>query len=226
MYVNIGERFNQAVDYLISAKMIKNQAALTNALQVSKGYLSQIMTGKREPSDSIVSKLVNLYPMLNTGWLLTGEGEMLKGATRSDEDLQGTRPSTAHCVPVLPLAAQAGKLSDYSEGITRNDCEYAVSPIAGADMIIPVLGESMAPEYGNGSRVIVKKINDQAFIEWGKVYVLDTVNGIVMKEIHKGDTETELVCHSLNPDPKYAEFSVKRSDIIGMYRVLMCMTLK
>lgn len=214
----VQERLLEFIEYLgISKNKFEQLCGL------SSRYVSNISVSIQPDK---VKKISLKYPELNPGWLLTGEGEMLKGEARSAEDLQGSQASTAHCVPVLPLAAQAGKLSDYSVGITRSDCEYAVSPIAGADMIIPVLGESMAPEYGNGSRVIVKKIDDKAFIEWGKVYVLDTVNGIVMKEIHKGETTDELVCHSLNPDPKYAEFSIQRSDILGMYRVLMCMTLK
>jgi phage repressor protein C with HTH and peptisase S24 domain len=51
----------------------------------------------------------------------------------------------------------------------------------GADWAITVSGESMAPEYPSGAQILVKKINEKAFIDWGKVYVLDTCNGTVIK---------------------------------------------
>lgn len=34
----------------------------------------------------------------------------------------------------------------------------------------------MAPEYPSGSRILIKRIDEKAFIEWGRVYVLDTMN--------------------------------------------------
>lgn len=77
MYINVSERFMAAVDFLIKTRRLRNQAELTEILDLSKGYVSQIVTGKREPSDTVVSKFVNLFPEINSAWLLTGEGEML-----------------------------------------------------------------------------------------------------------------------------------------------------
>lgn len=89
-----------------------------------------------------------------------------------------------------------------------------------------VTGDSMAPDYPNGAQVLIKKVDEKAFIEWGRVYVLDTCNGSVIKEVRKGDDDDSVQCYSLNPDPKYQPFSVRFTDIYGMYRVLMCMSLK
>ena len=38
--------------------------------------------------------------------------------------------------------------------------------------------------------------------------------------------KTYHVCHSINPDPKFADFDVPVSEIYGMYRVLMCLAAK
>ena len=84
----------------------------------------------------------------------------------------------------------------------------------------------MAPDYPNGAQVLIKKVDEKAFIEWGRVYVLDTCNGSVIKEVRKGDDDDSVQCYSLNPDPKYQPFAVRFADIYGMYRVLMCMSLK
>ena len=133
---------------------------------------------------------------------------------------------SANTVPLLPISAQGGSFNDFVASVKEIDCEKVISPVKGAELAITVSGDSMAPEFPNGCQVLIKRINEDAFIEWGKVYVLDTCNGTVIKEIHKGQNNEEIECFSINPDPKFQPFSVKRADIYGMYKVIMCMSLK
>ncbi len=44
-----------------------------------------------------------------------------------------------------------------------------------------VSGRGMAPEYPSGSQILIKRIDEKAFIDWGRVYVLDTCNSTVIK---------------------------------------------
>ena len=129
-------------------------------------------------------------------------------------------------VPLLPISAQGGSLNDFTATIKESDCEKIISPIRGADFAITVAGESMAPEYPSGSQILIKKINENAFIEWGKVYVLDTCNGVIVKELHSCDTESCVLCCSINPNPKFKPFKVNFEDIYGMYKVMLCMSIK
>ena len=100
-----------------------------------------------------------------------------------------------------------------------------VSPVRDASFAIQVTGESMAPAFPNGARILCQKINEEAFIEWGKVYLLDTINGAVLKEVRKSDTPGTVICCSLNPSPKYAPFEIKCDYIKGWYRVVLLMSL-
>lgn len=128
---------------------------------------------------------------------------------------------------LLPQTAQGGSLANMpADGVELRNCEKIVSPIKGADFAITIYGDSMCPEYPSGSRVLIKRINPQAFIDWGKAYVLDTCNGVVLKELIKCPREGFITCHSINPDPKYADFDVPLSEIYGIYRVMMCMAAK
>lgn len=70
------------------------------------------------------------------------------------------------------------------------------------------------------------KINERAFIEWGKAYVLDTCNGTVIKLLVPSDKEGYVRCLSINPDPIYAPFDVALADIFGVYKVLLSMSIK
>lgn len=130
-------------------------------------------------------------------------------------------------IPLVPLSAMAGKLTGFSlEGITETDCERIISPIKGVDFAVPVSGESMSPIYPNGSRVLVQEINPNSFIEWGKVYVLNTCNGIIIKQLRKSEKEGYVSCYSLNDNNIYAPFEIPTADIYGWYKVLMCLSLQ
>ena len=127
-------------------------------------------------------------------------------------------------VLVIPTGARAGTLADFSSSVSAYDCERMVTPIKGADFAIQVTGDSMSPEYPSGSVILIKKINEKAFIEWGKTYVLDTENGAVIKNIRRTDNPEVIECVSLNP--AYQPFTMETKYINGWYRVLMVLSLK
>lgn len=127
-------------------------------------------------------------------------------------------------VLVIPTGARAGTLAEFSASVSAYDCERMVTPIKGADFAIQVTGDSMSPEYPSGSVILIKKINEKAFVEWGKTYVLDTENGAVIKTIRKTDDPEVIECVSLNP--AYQPFTMETRYINGWYRVLMVLALK
>lgn len=126
---------------------------------------------------------------------------------------------------LLPLSAMGGPLSGFAaNGVTLANCEKIVSPIEDVDFAITIYGESMYPKYPSGARLLIKKINPDVFIDWGKSYVLDTSNGVIVKEVHMSDKEGCITCYSMNPDPKFKPFDVPLSEVYGMYRVLMSLS--
>ena len=127
-------------------------------------------------------------------------------------------------VPLLPIEARGGSLGEYSEGVLPYQCELIQSPIKGAQFAIQVAGDSMSPDYPSGCHVFIKKVDESIFIEWGKTYVLDTANGIVIKQVHPTPDDNVIECVSLNP--KYAPFHVRKEHIYGWYIVLMTMAIK
>ena len=180
-----------------------------------------------------LDRISKAYPQINVNWLRTGEGTMLVSPSGSastspvrEQDFPREESRTATFVKLIPVAAQGGSLTDFIYSVKESDCELIASPIRDVDLAIQVSGDSMAPEYPNGSHVYVKRINERAFIEWGKVYVLDTCNGSVIKILVPSDREGYVKCLSINPDPKFAPFEVSLEDIRGVYRVLLCMSIK
>ena len=160
---------------------------------------------------------------------MVDDGRWAYDPRRLWEDLDGDKQSrNAECIYCSAAASRGagGTLNDFVVSIKIAECERVVTPIRDVDFVMTVTGDSMAPDYPNGAQVLIKKVDETAFIEWGRVYVLDTCNGSVIKEVRKGDDDNSVQCYSLNPDPKYQPFAVRFADIYGMYRVLMCMSLK
>ena len=205
-------------------KMGFTKAQFEKNAGLSNGFVDKSGDNSRRSS---LDKISKAYPQLNMTWLLTGEGEMLKGAEpqRETEDKRRSEQvSVPYTVPLIPISAQGGSFNDFVVSVRDGDCEKVISPVRHVDFALTVTGDSMAPEYPGGSQVLVRKVDGRAFIEWGRVYVLDTCNGTVIKKLNPGRDDEEVQCVSVNPD--YQPFYVKLSDVYGLYRVMMCMTLK
>lgn len=188
---------------------------------LSNGYLNNL---KRNLGSSKIEDILRAYPELSRVWLQTGEGSMIEDPEKIE--VHRTNNGSVDLVLLVPVSAQGGSLNEFEVSVKDTDCEKVVSPIRGVDFAITVSGDSMAPEYPNGSRVFIKKINERAFIEWGKVYVLDTCNGVVIKILAPTEDSERIRCVSINQDPIYAPFEISLSDIYGIYRVLLCMSVK
>ena len=190
---------------------------------VSRGTLES----KTGITEDVMAKFMAAYKEVSPEWLLTGHGSMLKEKSiqlADTETLNESGPEINSTVPLLPVSARGGSLDDFVTSVRPEDCEKIISPISGVDFAIPVVGDSMAPEYPNGSTVLIKKINERAFIVRGQVYVLDTCNGSVIKKIMPGPDDESVTCVSLNSE--YPQFVVRFEDMFGMYRVMMLLALK
>lgn len=201
-----------------------NDNKVTNSLGLSIGTLGKSRKENRDLSDRNIENILKFYTDLNRTWLLTGEGEMLDTSCKSIEDSQFSSSSDLHLIPLLPVSAQGGSFNDFVVSIKESSCEKIISPIKGADYAMSVSGESMAPEYPSGSQILIKRIDEKAFIDWGRVYVLDTCNGTVIKRLFPSETADKVLCKSINPE--FPSFEVSLSDVYAVYRVLMCMALK
>lgn len=198
-----------------------NKSEFGRIIGVSNAYISSI---RKSIQPDKAEKIASSFHDLNIAWLMTGEGEMIKSNTGQDFDDKMQEEVHGTVVPLLPILAHGGKLTDFECSISRYECEKVISPIDGVDLAITISGDSMAPEYPSGSSVLIKKVNEKAFIEWGKVYVLDTCNGTIIKQLMPHDNPSYVKCVSLNS--AYPPFDLSLSYVHAIYRVLLCMAMK
>lgn len=190
-----------------------SKAEFARKMGMSEAYVS---TMRKSLPEARVAKLIELYPRLNRDWLLYGEGEMYLPAADKERDAQ---QSSRHFVPLLPVEAYAGSLQAYSRGIEESECKLLPISIEGADLAIPISGDSMEPVIHNGVIAILARINERAFIPWGNPLVIDTENGVYLKVVRpseKGDDYIEASSYN----SQYPPFHIPTESIFGIYRII------
>lgn len=122
-------------------------------------------------------------------------------------------------IPLIPISAMAGALTD-EHTILEYECERYVVPIfRGADFLIPVKGSSMYPKYGSGDIVACQRVAmTDLFFQWNKVYVIDTNQGALIKRIKPGSDKKHVLIVSDNE--KYDAFELPYSAIRAVALVI------
>lgn len=195
-----------------------NDHQVTLALGLSKGLIGKSRGEGRDLSSKLLNKLLSHYTDLSRIWLLTGEGEMLTTDNAPPEEEKSTEHSQlipappGKGIPLIPLPAMAGFLKG-SADLDRNDIEwYYVPAFSDCTFLIRVKGDSMYPRYLSGDIVACREVQDTGtFFQWGKAYVLDTDQGVVLKRIRRSERPDHILCVSDNPD--YEPFDVPVSSI-------------
>ena len=195
------------------------------AMQIKLGKANAYFRNMGFISESIAEEVKQYIPDINIEYVNNGIGEQfIEGIPRKMIEKEDKVAPKAKQVPLLSTAAHGGSLIGFDEG-DNIQCEMIMSPVTNADIALTVAGDSMSPEYPNGCRVFIRRINEAAFLDWGCTYVLDTINGIVIKNIFPKDgDESKVVCRSINPN--YPDFTISKVDVRGWYKVVLQMSMK
>ena len=179
-------------------------------------YASQICVGAKVPGRGVLEEILTVFPEVSRPWLYFGEGRMLVADAEKSVLAKEDAPAYEKTLPLIPYDAFAGLPAVDNIGIAFKDCEQYYIPdfiSRGADFLIRVSGDSMVPQYLNGDLLACTLIKDVLFFQWGKIYVIDTSQGVLVKRIMRieGDDEHVLLV-SENKD-KYEPFKFPTSDI-------------
>lgn len=209
--MTINERFDQIIGTLFKG----NKSAFANAIGVTPSVVDNIV-GKRQgkPSFDVVEK-VSALAEINIDWLITGKGDMLK----SSKGIKPTKDGTG--IPLIPVEAMAGCFTG-SQTVLLQECDHYVVPaFKNADFLIYVRGDSMQPRYYSGDMVACKMLSPtDLFFQWGKVYVLDTDQGALIKKVEQGTDDETITLVSENEN--YKPFQIPRR---AVYHIAIVMGL-
>lgn len=211
-----------------------SQGKFEKEVGLSNGYVNNISKGIGADK---LQRIATQYPDLNTDWLMTGEGKMLKSNIKINNNRKGKKidasnggyvhigdkntsataaPSKLKTYPLIPIDAVAGFSDVDIAGVRFEDCKQYYVPdfeALGVQYLIKVSGSSMYPKYSSGDILACKKVTDILFVQWGKVYVIDSSQGALVKRIFEDKENPEhIICVSDNNE-KYPPFSMPKNDI-------------
>lgn len=210
---NFFERILQLLDYY-GIKNI-NTLAKDYLLYDSSEKINRLKDPNKKPSVDILEDFSNTFENLDINWLLTGRGEMLR------KDLPVASPSDTG-VPLIPIDAIAGIPAGDNLGLRFIDCEHYIVPEfanLNVEYMIRVSGSSMYPKYSNGDILACRRIQDILFFQWGKIYVIDSSQGALVKRVFEDEDPERILLVSDNKE-KYPPFSIPKSDIRSVSIVL------
>lgn len=113
--------------------------------------------------------------------------------------------------PRIPIDAAAGSLSIALSSVSENECELMpiIPTLPEYSFTILARGDSMTPDILSGDELACRFINEKGFIQWGRIHVLDTAQGVVVKRIF--DANDTIICRSSNSN--YPDFSIPKNEI-------------
>ncbi|WP_165025295.1 XRE family transcriptional regulator [Dysgonomonas sp. ZJ279] len=198
------------------------QTEFSERIGIKQANLSHIENKGEKISVDIISRIISNFN-INIEWLFTGKGVMSKtNIDNSSQTLRNKEIANEETRPRIPMDAAAGSLTVSSDGITMNNCEQlpVIRAFPRYDFTIFARGESMDPEYHSGDELACIYIRNTSFIQWGRIHVIDTAQGILVKRIFDGGDS--IICKSDNLD--YPDFRIHKSEfynvalVIGMIR--------
>lgn len=160
--------------------------------------------GTAVPAKALLA-IAEKYPTLDIDWLVTGRRRSAQESV-----------APVKMLPLLPFDAIAGSLSDNINTDFPDTIPAPPTMNGSADFAIRVDGDSMYPRYSSGEILLVRKVDDPSFFQWGKVYVLATKQGCVVKRLFPcKDDDNSITCHSENT-VNYPDYDIPREDILGV----------
>jgi phage repressor protein C with HTH and peptisase S24 domain len=170
----------------------------------SKRYVSNISQSIQPDK---VKKISLNFPELNVGWLLTGEGEMLRETHDVSPDhtfqLRTDRIMSEQEIPLYELTATAGLVGIFNDVQPVPVDTLRVPNLPPVDGAVYVRGDSMSPLLKSGDIIIFKKTElTPDGILWGQIYLLSySIGGdayTVVKYVKRSPVEGHIRLISAN----------------------------
>ena len=201
---------------------IESQGLSKNAFEaivgLSKRYVSNIVSSV---STTTVEKIADKFPHLNTAWLLTGEGEMLKNSQEEvidtsfalgvDEVIETEEVEIKETPIVTPeILKQTGvnlkrALEDGTLGVEVKPTQDVLPP---HNAKVYTETDEMSPEIEANDPVFVELLASPKNFEDGRMYLVNLYHGSFVRWVVRIDEE-HVMLYSMKSERKVALADIK-----------------
>lgn len=164
--------------------------------------LYQIRAGQHGISQALARRIVDKFPELSIGWLLTGEGDMFG------------RTWQGRSIPFFE-----GDISLGVQHLTQKEprCKMEIPLIEECDFAFRVADEAMSPEVMFGTIVFLKKTDISAIIPGG-IYLIVCANYVILRRVRVDGEQAMLRLEATNS--AYDDFNIPPEQVFEIYRVV------
>ncbi len=221
MVTSVKER----IKLFIKRSKIK-QRDFEKRIGAGNGYVNSI---SKSIGGNFLKAMEREFPNLNTDWLLTGEGNMLKAdAAKSNTRLIGEaysasqRDAGVSLVDFIPVSAHASFIEDYPCAAEFDQLPVILKSEEKADIeslkIFEVEGDSMIPTIQPGAMVLTKLIPECRWHYAEGVVVAAYDDFVVLKRVIRNEllTSNRIILGSDNE--RYGEMTVAAADLRAMFK--------
>lgn len=227
---NFFERILQIINYYDIKNV--NSFAKDYLRYTSSEKINRLKKENTNPSYEILNDISNRFENINTEWLLTGRGAMLKSGLPSMVSEPGSayikNPPVAITVgEKIPLVSISLIKNLHASGFAFREAdikEYYVIPKFRdyrVDFLVEINETSMYPKYNSGDVIACSLLPDNHFIQWGKVYVVSTKSqGVLFKRLYKGSGGDKEAIECRSENLQYPAFEINRNEITSLALVV------
>lgn len=199
-------RLKQAIEYLKDNGRVHSNQNIADLVGIHRSNLSRVLSGnERYLTTGFLTRFADAYSdYINKEWLVDGTGEM--AVPKSYERIH------------IPIEVSAGFTGVSMGAAMESECDYVtLDSLYGKDRdcTVRAKGDSMYPTIFDGDYIMCQKLNSEYQINDSDIYVLDTLDGAVIKRIIPADNGVTAV--SENPD--YKPFWIASEAILSIYKV-------
>ena len=191
-----------------------NINSFSTKINVPRTTIKSMFEKNTNPSFEQLSKIIDAFTSYSIDWIIRGKGQMLKDTTSqyqlSNEFTEGAIPYYDN----LPVSAGQFDLATYHQD--EKPTGYIKIPGVSAKGLFPVIGCSMKPDINPGDVVGLSNIDRWEMVDPDKVYLIVTKDDRMIKHLMIDETDKEILwCIS----PNYPKFSIRKDEIIYIYRI-------
>lgn len=229
------ERINDAFNYLRNQGIVMSQKEVAAQMKASRSNISSALAGSELVlTDKFLYRFNNAFGgLFNFTWLLTGEGEMLQEDVNKKKDIVNSEqivtitPSNEGYVtntyPIVPAALATQKNTDVykvlSEGKVETSRLSSFSLFPDVELYYTVRLDAMSPNFISGDILALASFPEDGTIVAGTPYIIDTYSmGFIFRMIY--DAGDRFEARALNTKSVYTPFTIMKTDIIRVYRVI------
>lgn len=236
------ERFKS----LQSVKGIRSIRALEILCGLPNGFIGKA----KQITEDRAQQIQQAFPDLNMGWLLTGEGEMLRQSSSQNvtgnnnivgnsntgdntiiTNSQAQKDTDHHIIkPIVPKYLTSQPNTDVykvlqSDGHTMQlDSMTAIPPYNNFDFYYMVRQDAMKPLYKEGDVLALAHMKRGSDIIQGASMIIDTNDfGFLLRRIY--DRGDYYECRIINENSSFETQNIAKTKVIRLYRIVYSIRL-